>query len=70
VREKRADGRDCQGQKIGQKKGPHSMDVDVAEESPSPGDGQQRVIFGTETKNTRSHLVTRLVRGFGVGGDP
>ena len=72
VREKGADAL-SQGQKIGQEQGPCRMDVDVTEESPSPGDREQRGIFGVltkkETENIRPHLATRPARGFGVGGD-
>lgn len=72
VRERRA-GALRQGQKIGQEQGPCQMDVDLTEESPSPGDRQQRGIFGVlmrkETENIRPHLATRPARGFGIGGD-
>lgn len=73
MRDERADGGDCQQHKVGQKKGPCRVDVDVAEESPSPGDRQQRGTFRVgkekETENITSHLITRLARGFGIGGD-
>lgn len=50
------------------------MDVNVTEESPSPGKRQQSGIFGVlvkkETGNIRPHLATRPARGFGVEGDP
>lgn len=72
VRENRAEAL-SQGQKISQEQGLCRMDVDVTEESPSPGNGQQRGNFGVlmkkETENIRPHLATRPARGFGVGGD-
>lgn len=72
VREKRA-GALSQGQKIRQEQVSCQMDVDLTEESPSPGDRQQRGISGVlmkkETENIRPHLATRPARGFGIGGD-